>query len=325
MAYRSDHALTSPLLAKICDLLDAAPLCAAQATCKKWLERMGPSPRFWEEHCLGAWQDTFWWEWRKPILASQGNWQKVWFKLSACILPTAEEMEQILVMKGREWAFILDDIPPGWALVIMTGHFELQALEPPAHFTYGKEKFGGLRIDASLESHDVHYIVERAQVRCDSICEKCGAGNCDFMEIWGYKCVRCQPCGLSWYASRLKDDQQSDGRWSMAGKHSLAVKRAAKMVEFEDAIPQTNSDEVASLSEVPDDVVTTSIVCCFLDNLIMQLAESGLNCAGYRDALSMRSAAAAFLHQATLHGKKMDKACGMRCSIDLYDALIGSI
>lgn len=243
-------------------------------------------------------------------MAGQGNWQKVWFNLAAGILPKAEEMEQILALTGREWVFILDQVPDGWALVIISAHLELSALEPPAYFTFGKQKYGDLRISTSRCSEEVNLIAKRARARCKSTCETCGVAESVLLDIWGYMCVSCKPCGLSGYARRLKRDQKSDGSWSLSGKRSyenIAVKNAVKMVEVEDG----------DITSVGDDVMTTMLVCCFLDNLITQLAQSGASRQYLQEACSMRCAAETFLRQATLHGKDAGRKLDMKCSIVL--------
>ena len=310
------------LLDKVCDDLDAKALCAAQATCQKWLERMGPSPVFWKERCASTWEPSFWWSWRQPVLAAMRNWQKVWFTLSADILPAADEMRQIvwftlsadILPAADEMRQILSQfnpdyvslgrqLPAGWALVIITGSFELAALEPPARFTKGKQKFGGLRIrtNVSSRSKKAHEIVKRCIERCESICEECGIDNCRRRSIWGYMCVRCKACGLSVYACRLRADQKPDGHWSGEGSwmlHTAVTEVLRTIFYFREGAHES--------------VETTIAVCCFLDQLILKLQETDSTSGNvrqltrqYRATVDMRRAAQAFLDQAALPTREL--------------------
>jgi len=301
MSEHTDHALEmTEVLDRICLHLDAEQLCAAQGTCQTWLKRMGPSLARWEEQCGSTWSSAFWWPWRHSVFASVGNWQKVWFTLLADIRPSSEEMERIFSIHGRDWAFILDELPEGWWLVVITTHCELAALPEPVAFIGGKQKYGELRISLNLpSSEETRQIVKTAKDRCSGICEVCGIDGCNWRDIWGYMCVRCKPCRLSWFGARLQREQNKDGYFSVEGNSwdTFATRKALTLVKTVDGA----SPPVAVAGTCIDPVEqhrTTFAVCCFLDQLILQFMETDVICSGHRQAVAMRAAAQAFLDQA---------------------------
>ena len=123
--------------------------------------------------------------------------------------------EEFLRFRGMEHG-------PGWVGLVTTLHFRLRFLVGPYMIYQIKEKFGVLRYYSTAEStipeglpdteylrETVRRLIEDAEHRSATICERCGHAGTTTQSKTGWLRTRCGPCKDQEDAEREKETSNS--------------------------------------------------------------------------------------------------------------------